>query len=309
MAESKKGIHLIDLNNYLFFNSPDIYYSLSFEIVETNKIKVILIKILETETYIFENIVPFSDFGTEDSSPLESLKTVSILIYNYKFIIKEELNKAFLYINTKKPASIELFLHELKKPEDIDIYYEEQMKIMQNKISELVNKISMQEQKMNQIQKNEENNINKIKNMEQVAKNLSLRLDSKNNNNNQINNNKKQYTSNQYSNIKNQNNANYNPYNPYKTNTNNNTYSTNNSNNIYNNNSNNPYNTNNSNKSYNINNSNNSYSSNNPYDVNNNAYYSSNQIYAQGVPKNYNMLNNNNINTYNNAYNQYPKKK
>ena len=91
IAESKKGVHLIDLNNYLFFNSPDIYYSLSFEIVESNKIKVILIKILEAETYIFENIVPFSDFGTEDSSPLESLKKVSILVYNHNFIIKEEV--------------------------------------------------------------------------------------------------------------------------------------------------------------------------------------------------------------------------
>ena len=308
MSESKKGIHLIDLNNYLFFNSPDIYYSLSLEIVESNKIKVILIKILETETYIFENIVPFSDFGTEDSSPLESLKKVSFLIYNYNFIIKEELNKVYLYINTKKPASIELFLHDQKKSEDIDIYYEEQMKIMQNKILELVNKIATQEEKINQIQKNEENNINKIKNMEQITQNLSLRLNQNNNNNQYNNNNNKQYNNNQYNN-KNQNNSNYNPYNPYKTNINNNPYSTNNSNNQYGkNNSNNPYSSNNSNKNpYNTNNSNNSYNINNPYDINNNNYYRTYRGYSNAAPQSFNMLNNTNSN--NNPYNLYPKKK
>ena len=72
MSESKKGVHQIDVNSFLFFNSPEIFYSLSFELVELDKIRVILLKLLETDTYLFDAIVPFSSFGTEDSCSSET---------------------------------------------------------------------------------------------------------------------------------------------------------------------------------------------------------------------------------------------
>ena len=128
--ESKKGVHQITLNNYLFYNSPEILYSLIFEIFETNKIRVILIKYIESDTFIFDAIVPYTDFGTEEATPLDALKKVSFLIYNYNFIIKEELNKAYLYINTRKPSSIELHLHDQNHSQEEDLYYDEQIKNM-----------------------------------------------------------------------------------------------------------------------------------------------------------------------------------
>ena len=66
MQESKKGVHQIDKDNFLFFNSPEIFYSLSFEVVESNKIRIILLKIMETDTHIFDTTIPFTDFTNEE---------------------------------------------------------------------------------------------------------------------------------------------------------------------------------------------------------------------------------------------------
>ena len=129
MSESKKGVHQIDVNSFLFFNSPEIFYSLSFELVELDKIRVILLKLLETDTYLFDAIVPFSSFGTEDSCSSETVKKLNYLIFNYNFMIKEDNNKANLYINSKIPANIELFLHDINEKEDNESYYNEEIYI------------------------------------------------------------------------------------------------------------------------------------------------------------------------------------
>lgn len=209
MQESKKGVHQIDRNHFLFFNSPEIYYSLSFEIEESNKIRIILLKIMDEDTYIFDAVIPFSDFGTGDTSPVDTLKSVSFLIYNYNFLIKEEVNKAYLLVFSKNKKNIELFLHDQNNVENSnDLYFNEQINNLQNKIQELINVKSIQEQKINELLKKEETHINMINNMEKITSNLLNQLETQNNNNNQNNN--KQY-SNQY-------NSQYNVNNPYQTN-------------------------------------------------------------------------------------------
>ena len=225
MSESKKGIHQITRYSYLFFNSPEIYYTISFEIEDSSKIRIILLKILETETYIFNAFVPFEKFGTGDKSAQDTINKVVFIIYNYNFIIKEDLNKVYLYLNSKIPSNIELTLIDHYGNEQNDPNYNEEINNMQNLIQSLLTTISRQEQKINELKKVEEMNINKIQKMEQVTKNLFDEINNKqnkfNNNNNRNNNN-----NNQYNNYENPNSA-QNPYkanidNPYNNNNNNN---------------------------------------------------------------------------------------
>ena len=224
MSESKKGIHQITRYSYLFFNSPEIYYTISFEIVDTSKIRIILLKILEAETYIFNALVPFEKFGTGDKSAQDTINKVVFIIYNYNFIIKEDLNKVYLYLNSKIPSNIELTLFEHYGNEQNDQNYNEEINKMQTIIQSLLSTISRQEQKINELKKVEEMNINKIQKMEQVTKNLFDEINNKQNksNNNRNNNN------NQYNNYENPNSA----QNPYRTNIDN-QYNNNNNNTFY----------------------------------------------------------------------------
>ena len=225
MSESKKGIHQITRYSYLFFNSPEIYYSISFDIVDSSKIRIILLKILETETYIFNAIVPFEKFGTGDKSVQDTINKVAFIIYNYNFLIKEDLNKVYLCINSRTQSNIELTLIDHYGNEQNDQNYNEEINKMQNIIQSLLSTISRQEQKINELKKVEEMNINKIQKMEQVTKNLFDEINNKQNkfNNNRNNNNN---NNNQYNNYEgNPNNA-QNPYrtnmdNPYNNNNNN----------------------------------------------------------------------------------------
>lgn len=226
MSESKKGIHQINHYSYLFFNSPEIYYSISFEIVESSKIRIILLKILETETYIFNALVPFEQFGTGDKSAKDTLNKVVFIIYNYSFLIKEDLNKIYLFLNTKYPSNIELTLIEHYGNDQEDPSYNEEINNMQNKIQNLLSIISRQEQKINELKQVEEMNIKKIQKMEQVTKNL---YDEINNKKNKFNNNNQNNNNNQYNNYEsNFNNA----QNPYRTNFDN-QYNNNNNNNNF----------------------------------------------------------------------------
>ena len=141
MSESKKGVHQISPNSFLFFNTPEIFYYIYLDQVDTSKIKIDIIKILENNTNIFESIVNFSDFGTGDTSPQDTIKNLDFIIYNYNFVIKEEKDKINILINSKNPKNIELSLLKLNmEDENIDeSNYIEQMNQMENKIKEFKN--------------------------------------------------------------------------------------------------------------------------------------------------------------------------
>ena len=104
-SESKKGVHQIGQNSFLFYNTPEIFYSISFEIDEPKKIRIILLKMVEIDTYIFSANVPFSNLGTGDSTPQETIKNVNFLIFNYNFFIKEGLDKS-IYLLIQKIRQI-----------------------------------------------------------------------------------------------------------------------------------------------------------------------------------------------------------
>ena len=191
MSESKKGVHQIGPNCFLFFNTPEIFYCISFEETISSKIKIIILKILENKTYIFDSLVDFSDFGTGDKSPLETIKNLDFIIYNYNFVIKEEENKINILFNTNNPKNIELSLHklELENDEDkLDMLYKEQMNQTEKKIQELMNLSMKQEQEINKLKQNEDINLNKIKNLSQITENLLIEIENKNNNSYQNNN-------------------------------------------------------------------------------------------------------------------------
>ena len=264
MSESKKGVHQIGPNCFLFFNTPEIFYCISFEETNSSKIKIIILKILENKTYIFDSLVDFSDFGTGDKSPLDTIKNLDFIIYNYNFVIKEEENKINILFNTNSPKNIELSLHklELENDEDkLDMLYKEQMNQTENKIQELMNLSMKQEQEINRLKQNEDINLNRIKNLSQITENLLIEIENRNNNsfqnNNQYNNNNKAYNNNQ-SNNENHKYTNYNRYNT--TNFSNSNANNNNMMNQYQNN----------NYNYRNDNNNNQYSNNNQYIKNNN---------------------------------------
>lgn len=201
MSEKKKGIHQTSPNSFLFFISPEIFYFLCFEIKEGLKIKINIIKIMIKETYVYENIVPFNILGTNDSSPQDTIRTLSYLFNNFDFIIKEEENKIILFINNKSKASIELLLYNGEKDIKKKDKYMENINNIQKRIKDLLIIIGKQEERMNELKKNEENHKILITKLEQITTSISKKLDNSDiniNYNNEKNNG--QFNNNNYNN-------------------------------------------------------------------------------------------------------------
>ena len=282
MPESKKGIYQIGINSFLFYNTPEIFYNISLEETEESQIKIIIVKILENNTNIFDTVVDFSEFGTGDNSSKDTIKNIDFIIFNHNFVIKEEENKINILFNTKNPKNIELFLHKLELEEEKDkddLMYSQQMEQIIKNLEALKDTAAKQEQEIKQLQQNEDFNANKIKYLSTLTNNLITEIENKNSQNqNQYNDKNNQYNNN--NNNSNNNNQYYNQYN-------NNQYY-NGSNNKYNN----PY----------INN-NNQINNNNEYNQYNNNYKQSNNNYIEKNPYNNNNNNNYNYDIYKTNYN------
>ncbi len=220
MSENKKNIKMIGPNSFLFSFNQEAFYFLSFEVLELLKVKIILIKMLKTETYVFETIVPFNALGTNDPSPQDALQSVTYLICNNDFSIKEEMNKIILFINSINKASIQILSYDKNNESNKDSAHKVHLNNMQSRIQELLSKISMQDQKINELKKRRENHEYIINKAEEITNQINIKLDKEeaNKNKNQYNNNNNQYNNNY--NPYNTNNNNNNPYNPYNTNNN-----------------------------------------------------------------------------------------
>ena len=234
MTESKKGIHQISPNSFLFFNTPELMYYITLEIIQKIKIKLIIIKIAENTTNIYDSIFNFSDFGTGDKSAQDTIKNLDFIIYNYNFIIKEDKEKVNILINTSNPCNLELSLHKFEEEEDdLNLNYKEQIKNFENKIKELMDIAESQEQEIFQLNQKENINLNKINTLNQQTEQLIFQLEERKRNN--------QYNNNQYNNHQYNGNPNNNNYNQNQSNNNfgNTSYMRKDSNNLYNNNRNN----------------------------------------------------------------------
>ena len=234
MTESKKGIHQISPNSFLFFNTPELMYYITLEIIQKIKIKLIIIKIAENTTNIYDSIFNFSDFGTGDKSAQDTIKNLDFIIYNYNFIIKEDKEKVNILINTSNPCNLELSLHKFEEEEDdLNFNYKEQIKNFENKIKELMDIAESQEQEIFQLNQKDNINLNKINTLNQQTEQLIFQLEERNRNN--------QYNNNQYNNHQYNGNPNNNNYNQNQSNNNfgNTSYMRKDSNNLYNNNRNN----------------------------------------------------------------------
>lgn len=236
MTESKKGIHQISPNSFLFFNTPELMYYITLEIIQKIKIKLIIIKIAENTTNIYDSIFNFSDFGTGDKSAQDTIKNLDFIIYNYNFIIKEDKEKVNILINTSNPCNLELSLHKFEEEEDdLNLNYKEQIKNFENKIKELMDIAESQEQEIFQLNQKENINLNKINTLNQQTEQLIFQLEERNRNN--------QYNNNQYNNHQYNGNPNNNNYNQNQSNNNfgNTSYMRKDSNNLYNNRNNNNF--------------------------------------------------------------------
>ena len=298
MPESKKGIYQIGINSFLFYNTPEIFYNISLEETEESQIKIIIVKILENNTNIFDTVVDFSEFGTGDNSSKDTIKNIDFIIFNHNFVIKEEENKINILFNTKNPKNIELFLHKLELEEEKDkddLMYSEQFEQITKNLEALRDTAAKQEQEIKQFQQNEDFNANKIKYLSTLTHNLITEIENKNSQNqNQYNDKNNQYNNNNNNQYYNNSNNQYN----------NNQYY-NGSNNKYNNpyiNNNNQINNNNEYNQYN----NNYYKNenkNNSYNQYNNNYKQSNNNYIEKNPYNNNNNNNYNYDIYKTNYN------
>ena len=181
MTESKKGIHQISPNSFLFFNTPELMYYITLEIIQKIKIKLIIIKIAENTTNIYDSIFNFSDFGTGDKSAQDTIKNLDFIIYNYNFIIKEDKEKVNILINTSNPCNLELSLHKFEEEEDdLNLNYKEQIKNFENKIKELMDIAESQEQEIFQLNQKENINLNKINTLNQQTEQLIFQLEERN---------------------------------------------------------------------------------------------------------------------------------
>jgi hypothetical protein len=226
MNDNKRKIKKIGLNSYLIYTGNEIFYFLSFEVVDIIKVKVTLIKMLKTETYVFQSIIQFNAFGTNDAAPQDALNTVSNLMLSYNFVIKEQNNKVMLYLNSQNKGSIELHLYNKNNESNKESIHKVTLDNMHNRIQELLNTISMQDQKINELQQREETHKDIMNKVEQITSRINFELDKEecNKKKNQFNN---KNNFNPYTN-------NINPNNPYVrvfTQTFNNPYGNNNLNN------------------------------------------------------------------------------
>lgn len=229
MSESKKGIHQIGPTSFLFFNSPEIFYSLSFEIREPSNIILYVIKIQPSETYLYQREIDHTILNTGDQTPQNTLKKLAYIIYNYNFIIKEERNKLNLILNSRTPVNVELLLfsqNENKGNVQNNLCIKEQMNKMQNTIQELLARISNQEQKLNEYKQKEEMYLTKISKIEQITSGLTQKMEQLQNNSYNSDNNNINTNNNFYSN----NSANDNYYSDNSKFSNNNMSNSNNSN-------------------------------------------------------------------------------
>ena len=211
MNENKR-IRQIGANSFLFFiNDNKVFYFLSFENIKINDIKIILIKIMQKETYVYEAIIPFNKLGSDESSPLDAIKNIKSIFYNNDFIMKEELNKIILSLNTKSKGIIviELNLYDKNKESENKKRKKNHMDNMKKFINDLLSTVSIQDKKINELQQKENEHKKLINKIEEITNNISKQLANINNNNNSNNNN-------QYNN----NNRDNNPYNPYGNNKN-----------------------------------------------------------------------------------------
>ena len=206
MSENKRGIKQVGPHSFLFYINPKVYYYLSFEIIESLKVQIYLIKIMETETYIYESIIQFNKLSTGAITPQEAIQKISFLILNFDFIIKEEsFNKIILSINSICKARIELFLYNRDnkyRDSKKGASKKEFINNMKIKIHNLLNTIGKQEQKINEL-KNKENDHNIVlTKLEKVINTMSTKLDDQkyNNkgNNSERKNNKNCINQNQY---------------------------------------------------------------------------------------------------------------
>ena len=220
--ENIKKIKQIGQNSFLLFFGK-LFYFISFEIIEISKIKINIIKIEESETHIFQTIIQFNSLGTEDLSPEDTLQTISFLINSFNFSINEETDKITLMINSKNKTLIELLLYKENKDNSQTTRKKEYINNIQNKIKNLLNIISNQEQRINDLKNREENHKNMLNKIEQITSNINKQIENESNNN--YNNDR---NNNQYNPYKNPYNNPYNsPYNQYNNNIRNNNSFTN----------------------------------------------------------------------------------
>jgi hypothetical protein len=209
--EGSRKIKQLYPGKFLFFlNSKDIYY-LIFEIIDTINIKVILIKLKQKETYVYQATVPFQKFGTNNLSVYDTFKNINFTIYNFDFSLSDEYNKIFLTLNSSN-AKIELLLYNQNIEKNNDnikrqVEMENNMEKMKNRMNELMNIISNQKKKISDLKQKEESQIKLINKVEEVTKKISEQYQSIKENNNNIPQNN--MNNNNYNNQNNNNNFNY----------------------------------------------------------------------------------------------------
>ena len=209
--EGSRRIKQLYPGKFLFFlNSKDIYY-LIFEIIDTINIKVILIKLKQKETYVYQATVPFQKFGTNNLSVYDTFKNINFTIYNFDFSLSDEYNKIILTLNSSN-AKIELLLYNQNIEKNNDnikrqVEMKNNMEKMKNRMNELMNIISNQKKKISDLKQKEESQIKLINKVEEVTKKISEQYQSIKENNNNIPQNN--MNNNNYNNINNNNNFNY----------------------------------------------------------------------------------------------------
>ena len=209
--EGSRKIKQLYPGKFLFFlNTKDIYY-LIFEIIDTINIKVILIKLKQKETYVYQATVPFQKFGTNNLSVYDTFKNINFTIYNFDFSLSDEYNKIILTLNSSN-AKIELLLYNQNIEKNNDnikrqVEMKNNMEKMKNRMNELMNIISNQKKKISDLKQKEESQIKLINKVEEVTKKISEQYQSIKENNNNIPQNN--MNNNNYNNQNNNNNFNY----------------------------------------------------------------------------------------------------
>ena len=191
--EEYKGIKQVYPGKYLFhLNSKDIYY-LTLEAIDINNIEVMLIKLLQRETYVYKSQIPFKSINPNENSVYDVIKNLNYSIYNFNFSLSNEFNKITLLINNQTKIELCLYNKNMneKNKNEKNIEAKKNMDKLKDKMNSLLNIVSMQKNKIAELKQKEESQIKLINKIEEVSNkiNLEYQQQMQNNNNNMQHNN------------------------------------------------------------------------------------------------------------------------
>lgn len=184
--EVSKGIKQVYPGKFLFHLNPkDIYY-LTLEVIDTNNIEIMLVKLLPRETHVYKSQIPLQSLNTNENSVYDAVKNLNYSISNLNFSLSDEFNKIILLINNQTKIEVGLYNKNMddKDKNKKNLEAKKNMDKLKEKMNSLLNIVSMKKNKIAELKQKEESQIKLINKIEEVSNKINEQFKQQMQNNN-----------------------------------------------------------------------------------------------------------------------------